>query len=529
MLPSSNEFNYTPTFNGILKQARATGYNTTYAVQELTDNLLSKQSKVGKVVLFKDEKTKKLNAVAVEDDGVGMTSAGLKEFFVIAGSEKNDRDETDIGSFRCGAKYAAMNLGNKLTVVSKVLGGNIVGLHANFDVMVKQNSFTPTDFCPSVVSEWADKYIPARLYETFSKKESGTFIYITELLSKCSNPIDKVFEDLNKDLNIAYTGVYNQCQLFLEEYGVKTIEINLCDLFYSSGEDLEHPAYLSELLMFENKDTEEVMVVEKVTSQRTFKKKPKGKLSASKPVYFVHSARPRGKGGNFNTMEEISGLPSHPFTQVGVMQCRVIQVCREKFEEEKEIFPERSQFANDRKGVYFDRDIRRVGTAKRLGTKFHDRGELGGGDERRRMQVKFPNSCDKFIGTKFNKQLDDKELPCLALNDAIITIYKQVTTMWRAHDTNEGVSVMQEQVPDNETFEENVVTTPEPLEQDDVPVKQFSMSNEIYREEFTVQPILPIEEIYSTWNHKFSENDFDLANKLPDAEERKVEILALLE
>jgi len=271
------------------------------------------------------------------------------------------------------------------------------------------------------------------------------------------------------------------------------------------------------------------MVVEKVTSQRTFKKKPKGKLSASKPVYFVHSARPRGKGGNFNTMEEISGLPSHPFTQVGVMQCRVIQVCREKFEEEKEIFPERSQFANDRKGVYFDRDIRRVGTAKRLGTKFHDRGELGGGDERRRMQVKFPNSCDKFIGTKFNKQLDDKELPCLALNDAIITIYKQVTTMWRAHDTNEGVSVMQEQVPDNETFEENVVTTPEPLEQDDVPVKQFSMSNEIYREEFTVQPILPIEEIYSTWNHKFSENDFDLANKLPDAEERKVEILALLE
>jgi hypothetical protein len=66
----------------------------------------------------------------------------------------------------------------------------------------------------------------------------------------------------------------------------------------------------------------------------------------------------------------------------------------------------------------------------RLGKKLHDRTTMAA--ERQRVRVTFQADLDDAFGSKFNKQMENERLPCQPLNDAIYSIYKQVTTPWVA-------------------------------------------------------------------------------------------------
>ena len=52
---NSSDFNYTPTFPGILKQALANGYNLLHATLEFTDNSISKHTSNLQVILEKTD------------------------------------------------------------------------------------------------------------------------------------------------------------------------------------------------------------------------------------------------------------------------------------------------------------------------------------------------------------------------------------------------------------------------------------------------------------------------------------------
>jgi hypothetical protein len=77
----------------------------------------------------------------------------------------------------------------------------------------------------------------------------------------------------------------------------------------------------------------------------------------------------------------------------------------------------------DRKGFWFQRGIRFVAAAQRLG--IHMNMEY----ERMRMNIKFGSKLDQEMGMKFNKQ-NSASITCKPIEEAIINIWRQITGQW---------------------------------------------------------------------------------------------------
>lgn len=424
----SSDFNYTPTFPGILKQALANGYNLLHATLEFTDNSISKHTSNLQVILDKtDVKPYLLNRITVIDDGDGMTSQGLKESFIIANS-KSSREDNDIGSFCVGMKYAAMNLGTSITLISKVEGGLTVGLHANIEQMKINNSFRPTEFCESVDEEWSKKYLSNGLFEKFITMSHGTMIHISNLRTKASINYESALEELVKGLTVAYSSLYNDCKMSLYDSTNLHKSIHPIDLFYqSSPEKLDKDPYETSIEVYRGDNGIE-RVIEKNIMRRSIPKcKKYGHPDQPLYVEWLYHETKKGQKKLSTKILTNESLPEKA-DLIGCVTTRTIQVKEEHFSQEKKYFPEGTPLHRDRKRFWFHRDIRCVAAGNTIGKKIHDR--TGHNTERQRTQVKFPPSLDEVIGSKFNKQMDDKELPCRLLGDVIFEIHKKVTNLW---------------------------------------------------------------------------------------------------
>jgi len=429
---------YRSPFAGILTWLLSVGYDLRSSILELTDNSLSKISSNLRVILFKEAKL--LSRVIVVDDGTGMSLQTLCESFIIA-NVKAERDSEDIGKFGIGMKSAIMNMGRQIIILSRVVGGNIVGLYADVDQMKENNSPSPTEVCENVTGEWAVKYISQDSWEKFSSQSSGTLIQVKNLRQKCQMVYERAKDILMSMISTSYSLMPNQCLLQIEDTdkpsdsSERFLTIVPNDLFYhGKRECLDEDAHETVLHIFSGEPGHPNRVIEENTSKRriTGNKFTSGK--SDKPAYYEYMALEKNKGYHTN-MKEIDRLPTSSSvlglsntTLLGSIKLRTIQVSETQFKNEAELFSDGDQLHGDRKGIWFNRGIRTVGFAKKIGRKIHDRTTMAA--ERQRMLVTFPAALDDEVGSKFNKQMEDKELPSQILTDAIYSIYRQVTNPW---------------------------------------------------------------------------------------------------
>ena len=437
----SKLYNYTPHFNGKVIEIRHMGYDFIDALLELTDNSAAKKCLSKNIyVILHEGVDKRLSAVSVIDDGNGMDFKNLKESFIF--NLLKVREEGDIGKFHVGMKYAAIVIGSDITILSR-RNAKTVGLWADIETMSSLDSFNPTELCEDVSDEWALRHVDKNDYEKFISSDSGTLISIKRIETKCRGLLSKLTNELQKSLPNSYMNLYNDCILHLYNNNQNILTIAPNNLFYINEEeklDTDHRDYYkplvyeTELTLYRDVEGNE-KVIETNTNNRTtynkdFVKKNITNGSSKKPVYYEIKTK-RG-ANNRLTSEFISipydGLPDKGTKVGGVFKLRIIQVSEETYKSEKELFPEGSKLYGDRKGFFFLREIRIVGSAKQLGTKFNDRTIMAA--ERQRCLVEFTSDADNLVGSKYNKQMSEHALPSKALNDSLLAIWNQIKNNW---------------------------------------------------------------------------------------------------
>lgn len=434
---------YTPHFNGKVIEIRHMGYDFLDALLELTDNSAAKKcmSKNIYVVLHEGKNNDKgrLAGISVIDDGRGMDLNSLRDSFIF--NLLKIREEGDIGKFHVGMKYAAIVIGSDITILSRQ-NGKTVGLWADIDTMISLDTFSPTELCDDVTTEWAHRHVDKDDYKRFMNSDTGTLISIKRLEIKCKGLISKVTTELQKTLPNSYMNLYNDCSLHLFNDIQSVLTITPNNLFYIGDEqklDVDHKdynkplVYSTELAIYRDVEGSERVIETNSSSRTTYNKDFAKKFitngNAKRPLYY--EIKPK-RGTNNRLSVDIVEIPFDSLpdkgTQVGVVKLRFIQVSDETYKSEKELFPEGSKLQGDRKGFFFNREIRIVGAAKQLGTKFGDRVTMAG--ERQRCMVEFTSDSDSLVGSKYNKQMSEHALPSKVLNDSLLYLWKQVTNNW---------------------------------------------------------------------------------------------------
>jgi hypothetical protein len=419
------EIDFSPPFAGILAILLATGYNLLSSILELIDNSVSKDSRnVRTIVQSMDKREHSLiKWICVLDDGLGMTFNQLKESFII-GFVKPLRTKEDIGKFSVGMKSAVMNMGARIVIISKTLHGDCVGIYADIEQMKDNNTYTPTRILSCVTDEFIKEHIPLELYSQFNQQTSGTLILVKDIITGCQCVAVKALDILSKGIADSYSGNINGCNLTLEGND-KVEQILPRNIFYDGEPNcLDEPAYETELLVYRGEPGYPHRVFEKNTSRRDFKKNARTTGTHERPSYYEFTSLEKG-ANYYSNMKVTSSLPSDEGL-IGKAHLRIVQVTMDKFNEESQYYS--GSLESDRKGIWFDRGPRRVGRARRLGKKLHDRTSMAA--ERQRGRLTFQSDLDEATGSKFNKQMEDQQLPCQPLNDAIFSIFKQVTAPW---------------------------------------------------------------------------------------------------
>ena len=419
---------FIPPFIGILKLLLSSGYNLLYSILELIDNSISKKATLVQTIVRGMDDTEKslVKWISVLDDAVGMSYQKLRESFIIA-FVKNNRDLDDIGGYSVGMKFAVMNMGRRIVILTKVSGGQASALYVDIDMMRDNNKFKPTRLLEVVTQDFINEHVPLDLYERFMNQDSGTLIIVKDLKDSYQRTVSKAVEELSKGISNSYSTNVDSCK-FTIEAAKKVIQVKQLNIFYDNqDEHLDEPAYETELYVYRGKPGYPNRIFEKNVSVRRTKGKTTTTGTIASPVYYEYVALEKKEQYHMNMSKPTRNLPPDDCL-IGTAQLRVIQVKDANFKNESQYF--KGSLEGDRKGIWFNRTNRVVGHAMRLGKKLHDRTTMAA--ERQRMRVTFQSGLDDIVGSKFNKQMENKELPCEPLNDAIYSIYKQVTTPWVA-------------------------------------------------------------------------------------------------
>jgi hypothetical protein len=421
----------TPMFGGMVKIVRASGYRIPTAVPEFVDNSIAKYAtNVTIVTIPENDDKSRLGAIAVIDNGTGMAYPKLYNSFAMA-QVITDRDAHDIGSFHMGMKSAAISLGDNVTIISRTAGENIAGVHANIPMMCTNNTFKPTHTSNEVTEEWAIKFVPRDIYAKFIENPTGTLVYVDHLRPIARQPYNTTNHELMKSSSYSKDKVHPDAVPFtitlMYEGGSHVIP--LVDMFYRDDETkLAYSSYNTRVRIYRDANND-VRVIEENTASRKISTRHTQLTHATlqKPKLFEFKLKPGRKTTCSADMINSDSLP--PTTDlIATLNMRVIQVTDETYAAEASNFSDDNPLRFDRKGFFFERDMRIVASAFSIGFKVHDR--VTTGSERQRVSIEFPASCDDLFGSKFNKQMQDQMLPCPLIGHAIRHISTAVFKGW---------------------------------------------------------------------------------------------------
>jgi hypothetical protein len=108
-----------PTVRGEIKKARASQYDIYSALNEFVDNSLDAKARTICIDVREHvENERRIHKILFSDDAPsGISKKNLKDIF--SWTYERKRDQTEIGEFGTGFKAASVNIGNKLTVMTR--------------------------------------------------------------------------------------------------------------------------------------------------------------------------------------------------------------------------------------------------------------------------------------------------------------------------------------------------------------------------------------------------------------------------
>lgn len=114
-----------PHAHELAEALRAFGYDLPTALADLIDNSIAADARTVRVEYSSDPGEA---WVAVVDDGRGMNDAELRDAMRFARDPSDDRATGDLGRFGLGMKTASLSQARKVTVLSRVVGGSLIGM-----------------------------------------------------------------------------------------------------------------------------------------------------------------------------------------------------------------------------------------------------------------------------------------------------------------------------------------------------------------------------------------------------------------
>jgi hypothetical protein len=166
----------TPNARKLLDSMRYLGYDNLYAISDIVDNAIDADARNIHVDILRDID---LDAggddwiIRIADDGMGMTADVLDQASRL-GSEVPRNPTTDLGRFGMGLVTASLSLGRRLTVITRVAGGEVLANVTDIDHMSDANSFVKEHFGPAREYE-------SRLFEdVLGPASSGTVVLVSK-------------------------------------------------------------------------------------------------------------------------------------------------------------------------------------------------------------------------------------------------------------------------------------------------------------------------------------------------------------
>jgi hypothetical protein len=434
---STVEFDHIPPVKGLHNVIRASGYTAEDCILELTDNAIDAKAKEIEIILYpRSSENPTLDKVLVMDTGgKGMNLGELQAAITIA-HQRMGR-ENDIGAYGMGMKSASVNMGDELTVLTKRSDSQVfIGARLDFIDQERSNSYSPTQISQNAATDLFTQ-IPSDMRTRLSRMngtpQSATVIQVSKLLVEMASiPCEGFRSRLINRLQIAYSANALSTMKFTVKIAgeapsdtcnveqlLKKQCVKLHDPFYSANwqEKLRcAPITLEFFAIIPHRQSEGIRVIEKNTSKR----RCGGKNGSAKftsgtpeaPVYYELAAESMKVVANPLDVQIPDTKPPIPFN----MKFSFLKVST--YDEEDDDMR--------RKGIWFQRGPRVVAQGLTLG--IHGIGAHGHYNQMRAL-VEFPPSLDQLMGGKYNKQINPKTG---ALKDAVVRVWKDITTPWIA-------------------------------------------------------------------------------------------------
>ena len=165
-----------PEASAMINTFRAFGYNLQTAIADIIDNCISAKAKnIWIKYTWEGDQSK----IMITDDGEGMDLEGLKLAMTPGSKDPNeDRDENDLGRFGLGLKTSSFSQCKRLTVATKVKGGDIFNRCWDLDFVNETKKWSLLEYLSS-----------NSLIEQLDNIESGTTVIWEKLDRLVGNSI----------------------------------------------------------------------------------------------------------------------------------------------------------------------------------------------------------------------------------------------------------------------------------------------------------------------------------------------------
>lgn len=178
-----------PSVRGEIKKARNSNYDFKSAIYEFVDNALDTGCETVRVEIRerRENGMRRINKIIISDDGrEGISVEKMQKIF--SWTYERERTGTDIGEYGTGFKSASVNLGHRLTVLSRH-EENYLQAVADWDEMESKNCWRPKmlkiqedfykdDHC----FEWGSSFIMDNLRYEFFQQQRNQFLMVENLL-----------------------------------------------------------------------------------------------------------------------------------------------------------------------------------------------------------------------------------------------------------------------------------------------------------------------------------------------------------
>lgn len=170
------KINVIPSTN-VLLMGKQSGYKNTYeALAELVDNSLEKNVKSNNVfITFKTDKSDNIECIYVADDGLGMDSDTINNYFSLGVSSRGSKEQ--LGKYGVGGQFGASSIGDLVEVYTKQSGSSIVKVVYDVSSIMDSGKFE----VPRYEETDLDKSEIGFFYDKIGTKEHGTLVVISSI------------------------------------------------------------------------------------------------------------------------------------------------------------------------------------------------------------------------------------------------------------------------------------------------------------------------------------------------------------